>query len=35
MMSFIAFSMLFIWVFQLRCRIHKLIVRRQLAQWND
>jgi heme exporter protein C len=35
LMSFIAFSMLFTWMFQLRCRIHRLMVRRQLAQWNE
>ena len=31
-LSFLAFNMLFVWMFQLRCRIHRLAVRRQLAQ---
>ena len=32
LLSFIAFNMLFVWLFQLRCRIHTLSVKRQLAQ---
>lgn len=32
LLSFVAFNMLFVWMFQLRCRIHKLAVRRQLSQ---
>ena len=31
-LSFIAFGMLFVWMFQLRCRLNRLAVRRQLAQ---
>ena len=30
--SFAAFGMLFAWLFQLRCRLHRLTTRRQLAQ---
>ncbi len=30
--SFVAFNMLFVWLFQMRCRLHRLTTRRQLAQ---
>ena len=32
LLSFIAFNMLFVWLFQLRCRLHTLAVKHQLAQ---
>ena len=32
LLSFITFNMLFVWLFQLRCRLHTLTVKRQLAQ---
>jgi heme exporter protein C len=35
LLSFIAFNMLFVWMFQLRCRVHRLLVRRQLAQLGE
>lgn len=32
LLSFVAFNMLFVWLFQLRCRLNSVLVRRELAR---